>query len=278
MRLLGEPMIDASNMAGRSLEVEAAPAPLFRAIGLHKRFGGVQAVRDISFGVPPGAVLAIIGPNGAGKSTLLNLMSGVHQPDAGRMIFGGADLVGLPAYRRARLGLGRTFQKIRLFRHLTALDNVIAGFHIRHRLPVWQYISHGATFRDDHARCREQATELSAFVGLAQRAEMPGGALAYGEQRMLELARALAPAPHLLLIDEPAAGLNAVEVEHLLDRLMALRARGLTVIVVEHNMDLVMRIADRVLVLNHGQYLFEGTPREVQMAPAVVAAYLGPDR
>ena len=117
-----------------------------------------------------------------------------------------------------------------------------------------------------------------AFVGLAQRAEMPAGALAYGEQRMLELARALAPAPHLLLIDEPAAGLNAVEVEHLLDRLMALRARGLTVIVVEHNMDLVMRIADRVLVLNHGQYLFEGTPREVQMAPAVVAAYLGPDR
>ena len=155
------------------------------------------------------------------------------------------------------------------------LDNVVAGFHIHHDIPAWQYVFHGAAFRRDHARCRDEAFELLAFVGLERRASALAASLAYGEQRMLELARALATSPRLLMVDEPAAGLNAAEVERLLERIRLLRERGLTIIVVEHNMDLVMNIADRVLVMDYGQYLFEGTPAEVQAHPAVIAAYLG---
>src|ERR1700730_8859532 len=166
----------------------APPAALLRAQGLHNRFGGVEAVRDISLAVWPGQVLAIIGPNGAGKSTLLNLLSGLYQPDAGEMSFDGVKLVGLPAHRRARLGLARTFQKIRLFRGVSVLDNVIAAFHTRHDIPPWQYVVHAAAFERDRARCREEALRLLAFVGLEQRADLPAASLAYGEQRMLELA------------------------------------------------------------------------------------------
>ena len=248
---------------------------LMRVQSLHKRFGGVQAVRDISLTVPKESIFAIIGPNGAGKSTLLNLMSGLYQPDAGRIVFDGIDLVGLPAHARARLGLARTFQKIRLFRRLSVLENVVAAFHIHHRIPAWQYVVHGKDFARDRARCHDEALNLLAFVGLETRASVPTGSLAYGEQRMVELARALATAPRLLMVDEPAAGLNAAEVERLIERIRLLRAREITVIVVEHNMDLVMQIADRVLVMDYGQYLFDGAPAEVQATPAVIAAYLG---
>ena len=250
---------------------------LFAADGLCKNFGGVRAVRDISLKIPTGTVFAIIGPNGAGKSTLLNLMSGIYQPEAGTMQFAGADLVGMPAHRRARQGLARTFQKIRLFKRLSVLDNVLAGFHIRHDIPAWQYLVHGAAFRRDQARSREQAEALLSFVGLGRRAHVLAGSLAYGEQRMLEVARAVATAPRLLMVDEPAAGLNAAEVERLLDRIGVLRDRGMTVALIEHNMDLVMQVADRILVMDYGQALFEGTPAEVQASPAVVAAYLGAD-
>ena len=246
-----------------------------RVQSLHKRFGGVQAVRDISLAVPAGGIFAIIGPNGAGKSTLLNLMSGLYQPDAGRIVFDGIDVVGLPAHARARLGLARTFQKIRLFRRLSVLENVIAAFHIHRRIPAWQYVLHGKAFARDRARYHHEAMKLLAFVGLEARESGPAASRAYGEQRMVELARALATAPRLLLIDEPAAGLNAAEVERLIERIRLLRGRGITVIVVEHNMDLVMQIADRVLVMDYGQYLFEGAPAEVQANPAVIAAYLG---
>jgi len=248
---------------------------LFRADGLRKSFGGVHAVRDISLSIPAGVVFAVIGPNGAGKSTLLNLMSGLYQPDAGKMAFAGVDLVGMPSQQRVRHGLARTFQKIRLFKQLSALGNVVAGFHTRHEIPAWQYVMHGAAFRRDQARCRDEAMILLAFVGLKQRAHVTAGALSYGEQRMLEIARALATAPRLLMIDEPAAGLNAAEVEALLARIVALRERGITVVMVEHNMDLVMKIANRILVMDYGQYLFEGVPAEVQAHPGVIAAYLG---
>ena len=248
---------------------------LFRGEGLNKSFGGVHAVRDISLNIPRGGVFAIIGPNGAGKSTLLNLMSGLYQPDGGTMSFAGVDLVGLPAHQRVRLGLARTFQKIRLFKHLSVLDNVVAGFHIHHAIPAWQYVVHGTAFARDYGRCREQARSLLAFVGLATRENVRAASLAYGEQRMLELARALATSPRLLMVDEPAAGMNAAEVERLLDRISQLRARGMTIVIVEHNMDLVMQVADRVLVMDYGQYLFDGAPTEVQANPAVIAAYLG---
>jgi ABC-type branched-subunit amino acid transport system ATPase component len=256
-------------------DASSEAAVLFRASGLHKSFGGVRAVRDISLAVPAGAIFAVIGPNGAGKSTLLNLMSGLYQPDAGTMLLDGTDLVGLPAHRRVRLGLARTFQKIRLFRQLSVHANVVAGFHIHHAVPSWQYVVHGRAFRRDQARCRDQAAALLDFVGLTDRAHVTAGSLAYGEQRMLEIARALATSPRLLMVDEPAAGLNAAEVERLLDRLRRLRERGVTLVVVEHNMDLVMQVADRILVMDYGQHLFEGTPAEVQANPAVIAAYLG---
>lgn len=252
-----------------------AGAILFRAEDLHKSFGGVRAVCGISLAIPAGSVFAIIGPNGAGKSTLLNLMSGHYQPDAGTMQFENVDLVGMPTEKRVRHGLARTFQKIRLFKHLSVLENVIAGFHTRHDIPAWQYVFHGAAFRRDQARCRDEAMGLLDFVGLKNRAQVQAGSLSYGEQRMLEVARALATAPRLLMIDEPAAGLNAAEVAALLAQIAELRRRGITVVMVEHNMDLVMTIADRVLVMDYGQYLFDGAPSEVQAHPGVIAAYLG---
>jgi len=253
----------------------ATAAPFFCSEGLYKRFGGVQAVRDIALNVRQGEVFAIIGPNGAGKSTLLNLMSGVYQPDAGRMVFDDVDLVGLPAHKRARLGLARTFQKIRLFKRLSVLGNVAAAFHIHHDIPPWQYVVHGAAFARDQERCRAEALKLLGFVGLEARAPMLAASLPYGEQRMLELARALATSPRLLMLDEPAAGLNAAEVDRLLERIRLLREGGMTIIVVEHNMDLVMQIADRVMVMDYGQHLFEGPPGQAQRNAAVIAAYLG---
>jgi branched-chain amino acid transport system ATP-binding protein len=248
---------------------------LLSAKGLHKSFGGVRAVRDVSYDIPEGAVFAIIGPNGAGKSTMLNLISGIYQPDAGSLVFGGQNLGGLPAYRRVRLGIARTFQKIRLFKQLSVLENVVAGFHIHHDIPAWQYLAHGGAFRRDHARCRAEAMDSLAFMGLAARRDALAGSLSYGEQRMLEFARSLATKPKLLLIDEPAAGLNAKEVDSLLDRILTTRDRGVTVVVVEHNMELVMNVADRILVMDYGQLLFEGIPADVQKNDAVVAAYLG---
>ena len=268
-------MTSSARYANTAPAKGADKAVLFRAEGLQKSFGGVQAVSDLSLSIPAGVVFSIIGPNGAGKSTLLNLMSGHYQPDSGTMNFDGINLVGMAAHRRVRHGLARTFQKIRLFKHLSVLENVVAGFHTRHDIPAWQYIVHGAIFRRDHTRCRDEAMELLNFVGLSSRAQVTAGSLSYGEQRMLEIARALATAPRLLMVDEPAAGLNAVEVDALLTRIARLRERGITVVMVEHNMDLVMKIADRIIVMDYGQYLFEGAPAEVQGHPGVIAAYLG---
>src|SRR5712672_2495532 len=208
-------------------------AVLLRAEGLCKSFGGVHAVRDISLAVPAGMIFAIIGPNGAGKSTLLNLLSGIYRPDAGRQVLDGVDLTGVPAHRRVRHGIARTFQKIRLFRQLSALDNVVAGFHVHGDIPAWQYVLHGPAFRRNQAHCRREAERLLAFMGLEKRVHELAGSLSYGAQRMLEIARALATAPRLLMV------------------------------------------ADRVLVIDYGQSLFEGAPADVQTHAAVIAAYLG---
>ena len=179
----------------------SAMQPLLQAQSLHKNFGGVKAVADTSFEVPAGAIFAIIGPNGAGKSTLLNMISGVYRPDSGSLSFKGNDLSAMPAHRRVRFGIARTFQKIRLFKQLSVLENVIAGFHVHHRIPAWQYLLHGAIFAEDQRRCREQAIQLLDFVGMSARLHVLAGSLSNGEQRMLELSRALATRPELLLID-----------------------------------------------------------------------------
>ena len=241
-----------------------------RAQGLNKNFGGVRAVHNVSIAVPDNSIFALIGPNGAGKSTLLNLLSGIYQPDSGSLEFAGRDLIGLPAHQRVRLGIARTFQKIRLFKQLTLLENVRAGFHIHQDAPFWEYL-----FRGNTGRFHDEAHELLEFVGLGARAAERAGALPYGRQRMLEIARALATRPRLFMLDEPAAGLNAAEVDFLLKRLEQIWQRGVTVVVVEHNMDLVMNVAQRVFVMDHGEPLFEGTPREVQANAGVVEAYLG---
>ena len=243
---------------------------LLQAMALNKSFGGVRAVQNVSVSVPENSIFAVIGPNGAGKSTLLNLLSGIYQPDSGALKYKDQDLIGLPAHRRVRLGIARTFQKIRLFKQLTLLENVLAGFHIHHDVPIWKCFLLGAS-----GRFREEARELRAFVGLEARAGERAGALPYGQQRMLEVARALATRPRLFMLDEPAAGLNAAEMEFLLKRLEDICRRGVTLIVVEHNMDLVMNVAQRVFVMDHGVALFEGTPREVQANPRVIEAYLG---
>jgi branched-chain amino acid transport system ATP-binding protein len=243
---------------------------LLKAQKLHKSFGGVRAVHDVSVQVPEGSIFALIGPNGAGKSTLLNLLSGIYQPDFGSLFFDEVDLIELPAHRRVRLGIARTFQKIRLFKQLSLLQNVLAGFHIHQDVPLWKCFLPGGI-----GRFRDEALELLAFVGLANRANDRAGALPYGQQRMLEIARALATRPKLFMLDEPAAGLNAAEVEFLLKRLESINKRNITVLVVEHNMDLVMNVAQRVCVMDHGVVLFEGTPREVQANPRVIDAYLG---
>jgi branched-chain amino acid transport system ATP-binding protein len=251
-------------------ESEAFVSALLRAQGLHKSFGGVRAVQNVSIAVPGNSIFALIGPNGAGKSTLLNLLSGIYQPDAGALFFDERDLIGLRAHQRARLGIARTFQKIRLFKQLTVLDNVLAGFHVHQDAPFWKSLVFG-----DTGRFRDEAQELLAFVGLGARAGERAGALPYGQQRMLEIARALATRPRLFMLDEPAAGLNAAEMEALVKRLEQICRRGVTVVVVEHNMDLVMNVAQRVFVMDHGEALFEGTPREVQANSRVIEAYLG---
>src|SRR5437660_8691807 len=243
---------------------------MLQARALTKSVGGVRAVHEVSLAVPEKSIFALIGPNGAGKSTLLNLLTGIYQPDAGTLSFQNANLIGLPTYRRVRLGIARTFQKIRLFKQLTLLENVRAGFHIHQDAPFWQYFVRPASGRFD-----AEARELLDFVGLGARADERAGALPYGQQRMLEIARALSTRPQLFMLDEPAAGLNAAEVEFLLERLEQIRDRGITVLVVEHNMDLVMNVAQRVFVMDHGVALFEGAPREVQANPRVIEAYLG---
>jgi branched-chain amino acid transport system ATP-binding protein len=243
---------------------------LLRAEKLNKSFGGVRAVHNVSIAVPQGSIFAVIGPNGAGKSTLLNLFSGIYQPDSGSLRFGSGELIGLPAHRRARLGIARTFQKIRLFKQLTLLENVLAGFHIHQDVPLWKCFLPGGA-----GRFRAEAQELLEFMGLGARARERAGALPYGQQRMLEIARALATRPKLFMLDEPAAGLNAAEVGFLLERLQNINRRSVTVLVIEHNMDLVMNVAQRVFVMDHGVPLFEGTPREVQENPQVIEAYLG---
>jgi ABC-type branched-subunit amino acid transport system ATPase component len=248
-----------------------------RLADVSRRFGGVRALDGVSFVVEPGQVHGLIGPNGAGKTTLINLLSGLAPPTGGAITYAERRIDGLPPHRIAALGIARTFQNIRVFPAMTALENVLVGQHLATGAPFWQRAIFAAAERREAAAARAEAERLLARVGLTGRRDVAAGALAYGEQRRLEIARALGARPSLLLLDEPAAGMNAVEIGQIADIIRALAADGRTILLVEHTMSLVMSVCDRVTVLNFGRLLAEGSPDEIARDPAVVAAYLGAD-
>ena len=241
-------------------------------------FGGLAALSGVSFAVGEGEIFGLIGPNGAGKTTVFNVVTGLYRPDRGRVTFAGADLGRLSPHRIARAGIGRTFQNTEVFRALSALDNVLVGAHASlHGGLVAAALSLG-TVRREEAEARRQARSLLERVGLADVADVPAGDLPLGSQKRLELARALASAPRLLLLDEPAGGLNPTETRALMELIRGLRdERRLTIMLVEHDMELVMGLCDRVAVLHYGRKIAEGPPRAVAADPAVIEAYLGAD-
>jgi len=252
-----------------------ATQPILRVRNLTRAFGGLQAVNNVSFDIYPGEIYGLIGPNGAGKTTVINVLSGLLTPTRGSVEFKGQTIERLPAHRIAALGIARTYQNIRLFGAMSVLQNVVVGRHTRMKGSLAERLVFSPRVRREENAARHEAMSLLSGVGLAEAAGSDASALAYGDQRRLELVRALASQPSLLLLDEPAAGLNTAESQALSSRLRALAQGGLTLLVIEHDMSLVMALCDRIGVLNFGNLIAEGTPAQVSSNPAVVEAYLG---
>lgn len=245
--------------------------------GITQIFGGITALSDVSFSIHANQITGVIGPNGAGKTTLFNIVTGIYQQTSGQVIFEGKDISGIPVERLAAKGMVRTFQNIELFGQMTVLENVMVGLHSRSKSGLFACSFKAPWAIKEERRIREEAHEWLRFVGIEQLAEVQASNLPFGKGRMLEIARAMACKPRMILMDEPAAGLNSQETVGLAELIRKIRDLGVTVVLVEHDMELVMDICDRIVVLNLGQKLAEGTPREIQDNPEVIAAYLGDD-
>ncbi|MCM1566578.1 MAG: ABC transporter ATP-binding protein [Dehalobacter sp. 4CP] len=242
-----------------------------------KHFGGIMAVKHVCFGVEEAKITALIGPNGAGKTTIFNLITGMYQPDEGEVLLEGKMITGMKPYKTAQAGVSRTFQNLQLFGSMTVLENVMTGAYLQGKKGFVKSFLSSPERSAEEKKIRVESLKLLEEVGLAESAGLPAAVLPFGQQRLLEIARALASQPKLILLDEPAAGLNAAESEILTEYLKKLRSQGMTMIMIEHDMETVMEAADRIVVLNFGEVITQGTPAEIQAHPEVIKAYLGED-